>query len=374
MSPLRRSVALVVLAAASAAAQPSPRAVVEVGAVSQRYSTGDEQAVSEVVVPISAAVDVRPGVTLGLRAVYATVSGDGLESLSGLGDTQLSVGYQRPLGAGLLDLTLATSLPTGRTALTDEQFATSAALAVDDYAFALPTLGQGAVLSPGIALAVPVGDGLALGIGAAYSVRSAYTLFADDTSAYAPADEAILTAGLDASLGGGSAFRLEGSYVLYGDDGYRGQTFSPGDKAAATMRIDLAGRFVRSRILARYRHVFDGVVEASARPVAYLRPSQARLGLDLGFGPETAEVALTAGARYYGSVSDVAGSVSEVEEVAGVLAEQQVLLDLGVAPRVAVGPAALVRGSFVYTIGLAEAAGAPPLSGYRVGASVRVGF
>lgn len=367
-----RSVVILLALAASAVAQPTPRVVVEAGAVSQSYETGDAHGVSQMTVPITASAEVLPGVTLGLRAVYATVDGDGLESLSGLGDTQLSVGYQQPLGSALLDLTLATSVPTGQTALTNEQFATSATLAIDDYAFALPTLGQGAVVSPGLALVVPAGPGIALGVGAAYSVRSSYTLFADDTSSYAPADEAILTAGLSASLGGESAFRLNGSYVLYGDDGYRGQTFSPGDKAAATMRIDLGGRYVRSQILARYRHVFEGTLVATGRPVQYLRPSQAALGLALGFGPRTTEVALTAGARYYGSISDVAGAVTEVEEVAGVLAEQQVLLDLGIAPSVAVGPSARLRGQFVYTLGVAEAAGASPLTGYRVGASVRV--
>ena len=368
----RLLVALLALSG-TAAAQPAPRVVVEAGAVSQTYSTGDERSLSELTVPISAAAEVTPGVTLGLRAVYATVSGDGLEGMSGLGDTQLSVGYRRPLGDAIVDLTLATSLPTGQTGLTDEQFATTAALAIDDYAFALPTLGQGAVLSPGVTIAIPAGDAFAIGFGAAYSARSSYTLFADDTSAYAPGNETILTAALQAGSGG-SSFKLEGSYVLYGDDGYRGQTFSPGDKAAATMRVNFGGRYVRSQILARYRHVFEGTAGVAQRPVSYLRPSQAQLGLGLGLGPPATEVMLTAGARYYGSISDVAGAVSVVEEVAGVLAEQQVLLDLGLAPTIAIGPSARLRGQFVYTLGVAEAAGASPLTGYRVGGSVRVGF
>ena len=357
----------------AAVAQPAPRVVVEAGGVSQSYSTGDERSLSQFTLPVSAAAEVTPGVTLGLRAVYASVSGDGLEGMSGLGDTQLSVGYRRALGDAVVDLTLASSLPTGQTGLTDAQFATTAALAIDDYAFALPTLGQGAVISPGVAIAIPAGDAVAIGFGAAYSARSSYTLFADDTSAYAPGDETILTAALQTGSGA-SSFKLEGSYVLYGDDGYRGQTFSPGDKAAATLRLTLGGRYVRSQIQARYRHVFDGTVGTAERAVSYLRPSQAQLGLGLGVGPPETEVMLTAGARYYGSISDVAGAVTVVEEVAGVLAEQQVLLDLGVAPTIALGPSARLRGQFVYTLGVAEAAGASPLTGYRAGASVRVGF
>ncbi len=276
MNVSRLALALVVLAAAAgASAQTEPRVVVDAGFVSQSYSTGDTQSVSEATVPLSVAVGVGRGLTVSLRTVYASVSGDGLESLSGLGDTQVGVGFQQPLGLALVDVTLGASLPTGQTALTDAQFATSASLAVDDYAFALPTLGQGAVVSPSVALAVPMGAGAAFGIGAAYSARSSYTLFDADTSSYAPAGETILTVGLDASVSATSTFTLEGSYVLYGDDSYRGETFSPGDKASATMRIESGGRLVRTRLLARYRHVFDGAVGAAARPVSYRRPSQA---------------------------------------------------------------------------------------------------
>ncbi len=368
-----RAVALFSLAV-GAAAQPGPRAVVEAGAVFQSYATADDQGVSEVTVPLAVAAEVGNGVTVHLRTVYASVNGDGLESLSGLGDTQLGVGWQRAVGGAVVDVSLATSVPTGQTALTDEQFSTSAALAVDDYAFALPTLGQGAVLSPSLALAVPMGPGAAVGVGVAYSARASYTLFAADTSSYAPANETILTAGIDAGLGRASSFTLEGSYVLYSDDSYRGQAFSPGDKVAASMQLVLGGRVVRGRLLARYRQVFDGAAGVTARPVSYRRPSQAQLALGLGLGPEDAEVALSVGARYYGSVTDVADAVTVAEEVAGVLAEQQVLLDLGLAPTVAVTPAVRLRGTFVYTLGVAEAAGASPLTGYRVGASVQVGL
>lgn len=367
---VRHSAVLLAFVAAAASAQPAPRVVVEAGAVSQRYSTGDDQSVSEVSVPVGVVASVLPGVELRLRTVYASVSGDGLESLSGLGDTQMGIGLRRDLGGALVDLALTTSLPTGQTALTDQQFATSATLALDDFAFALPSLGQGTILSPGLTLAVPVGQSLALGVGAAYSARSAYTLFADDTSAYSPADEVILTAGFDAAFGRGSTFTLEGSYVTYGDDGYAGETFSPGDKLAATMRISNGAGAVRSSLLARYRHVADGAAGPSARPVAYLRPSQAQIALGLALVQEAFDVGLSIGARYYGSISDVADAI----EISEVLAEQQLLLDLGIAPAVALGPNAELQGAFTYTLGLAEATGGSPLSGYRVGGSVRVGF
>ena len=266
-----------------------------------------------------------------------------------------------------MDLSLIASLPTGQTALTEEQFATASILALDDYAFALPAFGQGAVFSPGLTIAVPVGSGLALGVGAAYSMASEFSPFADASSTYAPADETILTAGLDASLGGESRFTLEGSYVLYGDDTFEGETFSPGDKVAGRMRLALGSGAVRGSFLARYRQVGDGTIGTPVRPVTYLRPNQAQLALGLSFVQPQFEVGVTSGLRYYGSISEAADLPFESS-----LSGQQVLLDLGVSPSAAIGANARFIGSFTYTLGVAESAGASAFTGYRAGAGIRV--
>lgn len=363
--------ALLSLLAVSAEAQLNPEVVVDVQAVGQSYTIGDEQSLSEIAVPIGVGVSLGNGVGFSLRTAYATVTGDRLADLGGLADTQLGVSYRRALGAALVDLSLTSSLPTGQTGLSPDEFATSNALAFDDYAFVLPSLGQGAVISPGITIALPTGDGLAFGVGAAYSARSSYTLFANDTTAYLPGNETILTAGVDSRIGRASSFTLEGSYVLYGDDEYGTDTFSPGDKIAGTMRLALGGGTVRGSFLARYRHVFDGAVGTPARIVGYLRPSQAQVALGLSAGSASTRVGLTAGARYYGTIEGDTGSTLELVSF---LADQQVLLDLGVAPTIGLGPNAEFRGSFVYTLGLAEAIGGATLTGYRVGGGVRVGF
>ena len=99
--------------------------------------------------------------------------------------------------------------------------------------------------------------------------------------------------------------------------------------------------------------------------MTYLRPSQAQVALGLGFGPEDLEVAFSVGARYYGSIEALSDDASS-GDVAGALAEQQVLLDLGVTPTVAIGPNARIRGGFTYTLGLIEpdaasASGRPPM-------------
>lgn len=362
------SLAVVLTAAVSASAQPGPRAVVEIGAVVQDYTTGGDQGISELTIPLRGSVSVMQGIELSARTAYGSVNSDGLESLSGFGDTQLGANVRRPVGAGIVDLSMMVNLPTGQTSLTEDQFTTASALALDDYAFALPTLGQGMSIVPGLTLAVPVGDGLALGVGAAYSMFSDFTPFVDDTSAYAPADETILTAGVDVSLGGASRFTLEGSYVLYGDDTYRGETFSPGDKVAGRMRLALGSGAVRGSFLARYRQVGDGTIGTPVRPVSYLRPNQAQLALGLEFVQPQFEVGLTSGLRYYGSIEDA----SEAPDFESGLTGQQVLLDLGVSPSAQVSTNAKLVSSFTYTLDIGAAAGTSSFTGYRAGAGIRV--
>ena len=358
----------------SASAQTSDEApariVVDVSAISQSYSTGEGQEVAEVSVPIAVSAVVTPNLGLNARTAYASVTGDGLETLSGLADTQLGASWEQPVGGGLVDLSVSLNLPTGQTALTQEQFSTSATLALDDYAFAVPTLGRGLVLSPAVAVAVPLGDALAIGVGAAYASSSSFTLFESDTSAYTPAAETILTAGLDASLGGASSFTLEGSYVTYGEDSYRGNAFQPGDKLAASLRLALGSGTIRSHVFARYRQVSEGEIGTPARPVGYLRPTQAQVALGFDVVRPGVEVGLVSALRYYGTLSEV----TSASEFASSLADQQVLLDLGLAPTIRVGPNAALRGSVTYTLGVAEAAGASPLTGLRIGGGVSLGI
>jgi hypothetical protein len=362
--------------AASGSAQTSPAApptltgVVQAGASVQRYSAGDDQAVRETSAPFGAAVRHRSGLGLSIRGVYASAGGDGLETLGGLADVQLGASYRRRLGGGAVEATLGASLPGRGSTLTDNEFATAAAIAFDDYAFDVPTLGQGATVSPGLTVVVPAGPRLALGAGAAYYVRSPFVPFAGDDVEYSPADETVLTGGLDAQIGGASTFALDVSFVTYGDDEFDGRTFSPGDRLAGTARWAWGGGLVRGRFLARYRHVFDGHVADDTEPVVYQRPSHAVVAAGLQLVQDGTGVELTAGARYYGVIRGAETTL----DVLNVLGEQQVLVDLGVAPTVAVTRGARVRGVFTYTIGVAEAAGAPSLSGFRAGGGLDVEF
>lgn len=368
-------------ATASAQSTPSDFAIsAQTGVVVQSYSTGEDQAVRQVSAPFRASVRHRTGFGASLRTYYVSSSGDGLDPLSGLADVQVGASYRRRVGGGAVEASLNASVPAGGATLTGGEFAMATAIAIDDYAFDVSTLGQGATVSPALSVVVPAGRALALGLGAAYNARGAYSPFADDTASYAPADEFVLSGGLDAQIGRASTFALDLSMVRYGDDEFGGRTFHPGSRLAATMRWAWGGGAVRGRLLARYRHIFDGEVALSAAPavagrtVVDPRPSHAVLVGAVQIWQQGTGVEFSAGARYYGVIK----TVDEPLAILDVLGEQQVLIDFGLSPTIDVAPGVRATGTFVYTLGVANAAGVveevgvSPLSGFRAGAGLDI--
>ncbi len=366
-------VGLVLAAGARAQTAPSSLTVqADASVVVQNYTTGDNEGVRQVSVPLRASVRHRSGVGASLRGAYVTAEGDALSPLSGLADVQVGASYRRRMAGGAIELSLGATLPTGGATLTPDEFATAVVIAVDDYAFDVSTLGQGSAITPGLAAVVAAGPGVALGAGVAYRARGSYEPFAGDTAAYSPADELVLSGGLDAQIGRASAVALDVSMIRFGDDAFGGRTFRPGNRLAATMRWAWGGGLVRGRLLMRYRHIFDGEVPQTAgaapRAVVDPRPSHAVLNGGIQIVQNGVGVELSAGARYYGIIE----TPTEVLAILDVLGKQQVLVDLGVSPTATVSPGVQLRGTFVYTFGVAEAAGAPPLKGFRAGGGLSI--
>ena len=344
--------------------------VFEASGMVQRYASDEGGAVHETSAPFGVAVRHASGVGLSVRGLYASAGGDELATLSGLADVQVGASYRRRVGGAAVEAALGASAPGRGSTLAGIEFATAAAIAFDDYAFEVTTLGQGSTVSPALTVVVPAGRGLALGAGVAYYARGAFVPFDGDEAEYSPADEIVLTGGLTAQIGRASTFALDANLVTYGDDEFGGQSFSPGNRLTGTARWAWGGGPVRGRFLARYRHVFDGVVAAESRPVVYQRPEHAMLAAGLGVVQSGVGFEVTAGARYYGIIERSDTTL----DLINVLGEQQVLIDLGASPSVEVMPGARLQGVFTYTFGVAEAAGASALSGFRAGGGVRVAF
>lgn len=348
------------------------------GVVLQRYAIGAGATIRETSFPLHVFVPVGSSAGVSLRTGYASAGGEGVAGLGGLADALLGASYRHDLGAASVVVSLGLSLPAGRASFTPEEFGTAVLLAQHEFGFEVPAFGQGFRASPGVMLAVPTGEGVVLGLGASYQLRSGFRPFEDDEGVYSPANETLLTLGADFSLGAASALSLDATYALYGSDSFAGRDFEPGSKFGFTARLLTAIGPHALHVLARYRTVGEGTTFAGD-PLAPIRPTQAQLGLaaDLAL-PERVGLGLLVGARYFGDFAEI-GSVASEPTLEGVLAltDHQLVFDLGASPSVAVAERVRLNAGFTYSVGLGEfidVAELPPLSGFRLGFGLEVAF
>lgn len=347
------------------------------GVAVQHYTYQADRAVDEVTVPLYVFVPLGQSFGASMRVGYASASGDGLEPLSGLTDLQLGGSYQRALGPATAVLSLGLSLPTGAGSLTPDEFGTAVLLAQNEFAFEAPVFGQGFRASPGFTVAVPLGNVAVLGLGASYQLRTGFQPFEGEDESYVPADETLLTAGLDLRLGVASALSVDLSYAFYGSDTFADRTFEPGNRFSVTSRLVTGFGAQRYYLLARYRTIANGTT-FDGDPLGPARPTLARLetGFRLNFGP--VGLGLLGGARYYGDFGEIGAAVDNPDaETVFALADHQLLFDLGVSPSVVVGSGVRLNAGFTYTLGLGEVVEIEeltPFSGFRFGAGLEVGF
>ncbi len=188
----------------------------------QRYSgmldaDSSEVGVAEFSTPITLFAPLARNLGFSLRSSFTSVSGDDIAGVSGLTDTQATLSYYRPAGAGSAVASMSVNLPSGTSELESDEAATAIRVGQNFYGFQLPSLGQGFNVAGGLTYAFPAGDALILGLGAAYQVRGAYTPITG-AAEYDPGDELLLTGGFDYGLGASSSLALDVTYALYGAD------------------------------------------------------------------------------------------------------------------------------------------------------------
>lgn len=203
-------------------------------------------------ITITAPLGRRLNVTLSARQGNAT--GDDLESLSGLSDAQLTLGYATPLGSSSLAISLGLNLPSGKQELTAEEFQTLILISQTAFDFRTPSLGQGFGFSPGFTLALPVSENLVLGLGASYRVRGGFKPVDGMEEDYTPGNELLLTTGLDTRLGSTTSLSIDATFAQYaadklGDD----QVFEAGSKTTFLALIRHVMGFNDVRLLGLYR-------------------------------------------------------------------------------------------------------------------------
>lgn len=227
------------------------------GSVYQTYTdgTGEEDLeISELSTPVALFVPVGRSLGLSVLASYATVSGDGLETVSGVTDVKLGASFYQRIGAGSLVLSTGVSVPVGATEFTQEEYPTVIAQSLHVYNFRVPGYGQGFSVAPGFTFAYPISEGVVLGVGASYQLRSSYRPTTILDADYQPGDELLVTGGFDVRLSQTLNFSADVTYTTYDADTIEEtEVFNAGDKLTATGQLLGRFGFNEMRLLARYR-------------------------------------------------------------------------------------------------------------------------
>ena len=290
---------------------------------------GDSTSISQWAVPITATVALPSGLTLGLRTGYAesggsATSGEAVQPLGGPTDTDVAVGLARPLGRGGV-------LPTGEVA-TREQARTAFLLGQPFHGFRTPGVQQGVTVSPGLAVAIPLGRDVALGLGASHRVRGSFVP-PFGAARYDPGDETLLTAGLDVRARGDAVLGLDVTAALYGADTWGSDRYEVGQAlfAEASWTGRLGASPARFGVRVRRRTGEEPPVEAGRRAgLAATVPSEAHVsgGLRLPLRPR-AHIDLDVGGRHY-AASRAFGAIT--------------LVEIGVAPGASLNEHLALRG------------------------------
>lgn len=219
----------------------------------QRYDD-EGHTLSEWSVPLVAVVPLQDDLLLGLRTGLARAGGSDLAQVNGLGDVQATLSYAQPVGEGSIIANLGVNLPSGTTAFTVEEFETMTQLSQNVYAFRMPGLGQGFNLAPGATWAVPVGEGVMLGLGASYQLRGSYTPVRAMDGRYNPGNEVRLTGGVDVQAGATSTLSGDVTLTHYGTDTIDGvEQYAPGRKLTLTAQYLRSMGFNAVRAVVRYQ-------------------------------------------------------------------------------------------------------------------------
>ena len=172
-------------------------------------------------------------IRLSVQGGYA--SSDAMQNkIDGISDVQLSLNYKfRKLNTAL---DLGVNLPTGKEGINPDYFSSSILLAQDVFNMKLPLLGQGTNIFVGLTWAKAISDFIVVGLGTSYQIKGEYYPIADRSILYKPANELLLTAGLDFRFSSTATLSGDIIEIFYGKDEINnGISFSAGTKTVFSL-------------------------------------------------------------------------------------------------------------------------------------------
>ena len=312
---------------------------VRTGAVFQQYADQDRR-LSQVSFPVSAFIPFTRNLAFSLYTNPAMISGEAVESLSGMSDAQAALSYYQPIGQGSIVVSFSTNVPSGKRELTQDEFATTALVSQDFYSFYVPVFGQGLNLSPGITIAYPFGENVVGGVGFAYQLKGSYKPVIDMADSFTPGDEVMITGGLDFKLAESWALSTNVSYVIYqADELGATSVFESGDQAIIALQLLGNMESNQARVVARYRTKAKSQLPAGDLIVAAPRtiPEQFQV-----MGHYTLSIQENLRASIIGRVRHYQATD---------FFNEKTLFDLGASPEIAFSPAVSAVMRFVYTFG-----------------------
>ena len=228
-------VAALMLASGTVAfAQASDARRIQAGpqVVQYRLEAPLDETVTEIAVPLFAVVPIAPRFAVDIGTAYAQSRvrhARGESSVNGLTDTQLRVNYT--LGNDFIILTAGVNLPTGESTVDVAELLAASRIANDFLSFPISSMGTGAAVTGGVAVARPLGS-WSVGFGGSVRRTSEFEPIRLDSGApprYQPGDEYRLRFGADRPVGAGQlAFGV--TYSAFGQDDFGGSLYNTGDR------------------------------------------------------------------------------------------------------------------------------------------------
>ncbi|MBN1892847.1 hypothetical protein JW906_00050 [bacterium] len=202
----------------------------------QSWISSGKTLISEFSTPLFFYYPLGKNTSLSAYTSMASAGGNSLHRLTGLGDIQSTLNYY--MESLNMKFSLGLNLPTGKKAVSMEEFSTLYLLSLTMYRFRTPSFGQGLNLSPGFSWAIPAGEKWVFGLGASYQVRGSFTPFEGMSKKYDPGDEWMVTGGFDFRAGEKTIVTGDMIFSAYGKDRIGGEEkFLAGDKKAVNVQV-----------------------------------------------------------------------------------------------------------------------------------------
>jgi len=136
-------------------------------------------------------------------------------NLNGFSDTRVRGSYL--FNNEKVLVTFGANIPSGKSALTQEEFSVASVLASHALDFHAPILGQGPDFSTGIIMVQEYADFI-FGAGVGYLLRGKYKPFEDYEYDYDPGNEFAFSGGVDYFIGRQNKLMFDVSYTIFGND------------------------------------------------------------------------------------------------------------------------------------------------------------